>query len=282
VKPISFRSTIFSGLGVGLLSTLILTPYGFGQASSAQNVLTPSVNGILSKEAEKRIGVPTGPAPRLKNGKPDMSGVWNPPYVGDVTKSGNGQQGMPELPFTEIGLAQWKAYDAAQGDYTGSCLPFGLMRNMNAPHPIQFVQNDKYLAYLFEQNSWFHVVPTDGRPHPSEVMPTWHGNSVGRWDGETLVIDTIGFNGKTRMDTIGHPASDQLHIIERLQRADAGHIAYEITYDDKLYYTRPWKNTRVFTFRPDWEIMEYACEENNKDITEGHITRWTGTTPPPH
>jgi hypothetical protein len=80
------------------------------------------------------------------------------------------------------------------------------------------------------------------------------------------------------MDTIGHPASDQLHVIERLQRIDAGHIAYELTYDDKANYTRPWKNTRIFTLRPDWEIMEYACEENNKDVTEGHIKVWTGTT----
>ncbi|MGA2716161.1 MAG: hypothetical protein ABSG41_23940 [Bryobacteraceae bacterium] len=270
MKPRIFRSAI--------VSALILVPCVFGQDSkSPDNVLTPTVRGAIDKETEKRIGVPTGPAPRLKNGKPDMSGVWNPPYVGDVTKSGNGQVGEPQLPFTPQGLAVWNAYDAAkEGDYTGSCLPFGLMRNMNAPHPIQIIQNDNYFVYLFEQSSWFHAVPTDGRPHPKNVDPTWHGNSVGHWEGDTLVIDTVGFNGKTKMDTIGHPASDQLHIIERLQRIDAGHIAYELTYDDKVNYTRPWKNSRIFTLRPDWEIMEYACEENNKDITEGHIKVWTG------
>ena len=271
------RSAIVSAL---FISTLNLAPCAFGQnPKSPGDVLTPTVRGSIDKETEKRIGVPTGSAPRLKNGKPDMSGVWNPPYVGDVTKSGNGQTGEPELPFTARGLAEWNAYDAAKdGDYTGSCLPFGLMRNMNAPHPIQLIQNDNYIAYLFEQSSWFHAVPTDGRPHPKNIDQTWHGNSVGHWEDDTLVIDTIGFNGKTRMDTIGHPASDRLHIIERLQRIDAGHIAYELTYDDKLYYTRPWKNSRIFTLRPDWEIMEYACEENNKDITEGHIKKWTGAT----
>ena len=257
---------------------LILAPSVFGQDAKKPDVLTPGVNGVISKEMEKKIGVPTGPAPRLKNGKPDMSGVWNPPYVGDITKSGNGQVGMPELPFTAAGLKEWQAYDAAKGDYTGSCLPFGLMRNMNAPHPIQLLQNDNYIAYLFEQSSWFHVVPTDGRQHSKLVDSTWHGSSVGHYEGDTLVIDSIDFNGKTRMDSIGHPASDKLHIVERLQRTDAGHIAYEITYDDPVYYTRPFKNSRTFTLRPDWEIMEYSCEENNKDVTEGHITRWTGTT----
>ena len=80
-----------------------------------------------------------------------------------------------------------------------------------------------------------------------------------------------GFNGRTRLDTIGHPHSAQLHVIERYTRRDLGHIDYEITIDDPVTYTKPWKNVRVFTLRPDWEIMEYSCEENNKDFFEGHI-----------
>ncbi|HLI83457.1 MAG TPA: hypothetical protein VKV17_06035 [Bryobacteraceae bacterium] len=262
------------------ISLLILTAPALVPAfaqNQQPNTLDPKVRGVIDAATEKRIGVPTGPAPRLKNGKPDMSGVWNQPYVPDMSKDGRGQQGEHNLPFTELGLAKWKAYDAAvEGDYTGSCLPFGLLRDINSPHPMQIVQNDKYIAFLFEQNTWFHVVPTDGRPHPKDPDPTWEGNSVGHWDGDTLVIDTIGFNDKTRMDTIGHPHSDKLHTVERLQRVDAGHIAYEITIDDPLIYSRPWKNTRTFVLRPDWEIMEYSCEENNKDITEGHIKQFKG------
>ncbi|MBV9743934.1 MAG: hypothetical protein JO099_09240 [Acidobacteriia bacterium] len=246
-----------------------------------QNVLAPRVRGVIDAEAEKRIGVPTGPVPRLKNGKPDMSGVWNQPYVPDMSKNGRGQQGASELPFSQLGLAKWKAYDASQGDYTGNCLPFGLLRNINSPHPMQIVQNDNYIAFLFEQNTWFHVVPTDGRPHSKNVDSTWDGNSVGRWEGDTLVIDTIGLNDKTRLDTIGHPHSDKMHVIEKLQRIDAGHIAYEITIDDPLYYTRPWSNTRTFVLRPDWEIMEYSCEENNKDIIDGHIKPFNASNPVP-
>jgi hypothetical protein len=85
------------------------------------------------------------------------------------------------------------------------------------------------------------------------------------------VIDTIGFNGRTRLDTIGHPHSAQMHVTEKYTRTDLGHIAYEITIDDPVTYTKPWKNIRTFTLRPDWEIMEYSCEENNKDFFEGHI-----------
>jgi hypothetical protein len=214
---------------------------------------------------------PAGPAPHLQNGKPDMSGVWEHPYAGDMTKDAPNQKGMAELPFTDLGRKEWESYDAANGDYTGACLPFGLMRSINSPHPMQIVQNNDYIAFLFEQNTWFHSVPTDGRPHNNDQEPTWHGDSVGRWEGDTLIIDSVNFNGKTRLDTIGHPHSTALHVIETLQRTDAGHIAYTITIDDPKYYTRPWKNTRTFTLRPDWQIMEYSCEENNKDIFDGHI-----------
>jgi hypothetical protein len=250
-------------------------------AVAQTNPLTPNVRGVMTKEQEAKAGVPTGPAPRLKSGKPDMSGVWEHPYVSDFTKNANGQQGTPELPFSAVGLAKWKSYDAAQGDYTGNCLPFGLIRSVNAPYPIQIVQNDHDIAFLFEQNTWFHSVNTDGHAHPKDVEPTWHGSSVGSWDGDTLVIDTIGFNGKTRLDTIGHPLSDQLHVIERFKRVDAGHIEYVMTVDDPLFYTKPFSNTRTFTLRPDWQLLEYSCEENNRDVTAGHIKVWTGTTPAP-
>jgi len=237
---------------------------------------------------------PEGPAPRL-NGHPDLSGLWQRPYVPDMTvttrtgdqiadpslpdvkpnpaQGGRGAFGPPrkELPFTPEGKRVWEAYDASKGDYTGSCLPFGLIRSMNSPDPIQIMQSDQYLALLYEQNTWFKVFHLDGRAHDPNKVGTWFGDSVGHWDGDTLVVDTVNFNGKTRLDTIGHPHSDQLHVIEHFQRKDAGHIAYEITIDDPKYYTHPWKNTRIFTLRPDWEIMEYSCEENNKDFLEGHI-----------
>ncbi len=249
--------------------------------------------------------VPTGPAPRLPNGRPDLQGVWQRPYVPDMTRNGRGQKGYAEppfrpddtpaarealrkrgevrdLPYTAEGLEEWKKYDintlndaAGPGDYTGSCFPFGMARSINSPDPMQIMQNDKYVALLFEQNSWFHIVPIDGRDHPKgdQLNPTWFGNSVGRWDGDTLVIDTIGFNGYTRLDTNGHPHSDQLHLTQTLRRVDLGHIAHTITVDDPKYYTKPFTNERVFALM-NTEILEYSCEENNRSLWDGRIKLW--------
>jgi len=213
---------------------------------------------------------PTGPAPRTADGKPDLSGVWQRPYVPDMSKDGPNQKGMAELPFSEWGAKEWKNYHAEEGDYAGACLPFGLPRSINTPEPLQIIQNPKYVAILFEQNTWYHVFPVDGRPHRQQA-PTWFGDSVGHWEGDTLVVDTVNFNGHTRLDTVGHPHSDQLHMIQRFTRTDLGHIAYEMTIDDPKTFTKPWKNTRTFTLRPDWELMEYSCEENNKSLWEGRI-----------
>jgi len=217
----------------------------------------------------------TAPAiPRMPDGKPNLQGVWQHPYVPDMTQDRlPDQKGAGELPFTAWGADNFKSYDVSKFDYTGHCLPFGLMRSMNVGgYPIQFMQNETYLALLFEQNTWFHVIYIDGRDHPKDLDPTWFGNSIGKWDGDTLVVDTIGFNGKTRLDTIGHPHSDQLHVIERFTLTDPGHMAYEVTISDPKTYTRPFKNNRIFTrMKPGEELIEYSCEENNRDLTEGHI-----------
>ena len=171
----------------------------------------------LLAQARKEYQPPAGPTPRTAKGKVDFSGVWEKPYVPDMTKDGRNQKGFPDLPFTPWGEHEWKTYDAAEGDYTGACLPFGMTRSMNTPEPMQFMQSDTYLAFLFEQNSWFTVVPIDGRKH-GDGIPTWFGDSVGHWEGDTLIIDTVNFNGKTRLDTIGHPHRDQLHRVQKFSR----------------------------------------------------------------
>jgi len=222
---------------------------------------------------QKKYEAPKGPAPRLANGHPDFSGVWQTPRMADVTKDMPCCKGAGQLPYTAWGKQQWDAYDAAKGDYAGSCLPFGLFRSVGGPHPAQIIQNDKYIAFMFEQNSWFHVTPTDGRPHKKDAEPSWLGDSVGHWEGDTLVIDTVNFNGKTKLDTDGHPMSDQMHAIERYSRPDLGHINYVLTVDDPKTYTKKWDSVRTWTLRTDWEIMEYSCEENNKDLYEGHVTK---------
>ena len=209
--------------------------------------------------------------PRLPDGKPDLSGVWERPYVPDMSRSAANQKGTSPLPFTPTSADTFKSYDPAKFDYTGRCLPQGLTRSMNSPFPIQIVQTPAVFAVLYEAWNVFHVVPTDGRGFPKDMDPTWMGTSIGHWDGDTLVVETTGFNGKTNLDTVGHPHSEQLHLTQRFSRPDLGHISYEVIVEDPKTFTKPWKNVRTLTLRPDWEMMEYSCEENNKSLWEGRI-----------
>ncbi len=209
---------------------------------------------------------PEGPAPKLANGKPSMNGVWQRPFNQNVEQA----YGKP-LPYTPRGKKEFDEYDAEKGDYTGSCLPFGHNRSMNGPDPVQFVQTDDTFAFLYEQNTWFKVLPTDGREFNARKVPTWYGDSIGHYEGDTLVIVTKNFNGLTKIDTNGHPHSDKMVLTEKFTRRDLGHIDYEITVDDSVMYTEPWTVKKVFTLRTDWQIQEYSCEENNKGFFEGRV-----------
>ena len=241
---------------------------------------------------------PDSAVPRRADGKPDLSGVWMPPYVPDMTLNRRDQRGYAEppfspgdtpqqrqalyakgnraeLPFTPPGLADWSAYDPASGDYTGSCFPFGLQRSINAPYPFQVMQDERHVALLFEINTWHHVIPIATEfPKQMAANPTWYGYSIGRWDGDTLVVETRGFNGYTRLDTVGHPHSDALHLTQTFRRVDAKSMAYTVTVDDPKTYTKPWTNERTFRLN-DGPLLEYSCEENNKSLWEGRIKTWT-------
>ena len=195
----------------------------------------PMVWGQATQQKTEKI-------PRMPDERPDFQGVWDHPYVSDMSRDAKDQKGAGPLPFSPAGADNFKNYDPAKFDYTGHCLPFGMMRSVNVGgYPIQIMQNAKYLAFLFEQSNWFHVVYIDGRDHPAEVEPTWFGNSIGKFDEDTLTVDTMGFNGKTRLDTIGHPHSDKMHLIQTFRYTDPNHLAYEVTIDDPVMYTKPWK-----------------------------------------
>jgi len=220
---------------------------------------------------------PSGPAPRLSNGHPDLNGVWDHAYVPDMSLSAKNtaQQKAPgPLPLTPAGTQNINSYDPERdGDYTGMCMPYGLTRSFNGPFPIQIMQTDKHVGFLFEMGTWFHVAPFKDA-HSAEPNPTWFGESIAKWDGDTLVLDTVGFNGWSRLDTRGHPHSDKLHVVQTFRRYDAGHMAYTVTVDDPVYYTTPWKNERTFTLTTG-ELIEYSCQENNRSLLEGRIKPWT-------
>ena len=226
-----------------------------------------------------------GPAPRLPNGKPDFSGIWARPATQDLTRTFTNENGTSNkgesnpLPFTRWGQAQWDNYNPVKnGDYAGSCMPFGWIRSFT-PHPMQIVQNNEYISFLFEQSTMFQVVNTEGLPHRKDWPPTWFGDARGKWDGDALVIEAVNFNGFAKLDTIGHPMSDEAKLTMTFRRPDFGHIQFTWVLDDPKTYTRPISNQRVFVLTPSVEIMEYSCMEGNlQALIEGTITPWTGPT----
>ena len=194
---------------------------------------------------------------------PDLNGFWNNQYTPNLaTALGH------EPPYTPYGLERWTNVDT-KDDPTGQCLPVGPSRAFTAPMPFQIVQSPKMIAFLFEYQTIYRMVYMDGRPHPQDIIdyPEFMGHSTGRWEGDTLVIDTVGINERSWLDTAGHEHSEVLHLTERMQKVDDNHIKWTVTYDDPVFFTEPWSITRTFTRGKETDrIMAYSCEENNKDV----------------
>ena len=267
-------------------------------------VLAQRGQGVAPGAAAPAAAKPPGPVPRLANGKPDLSGLWANPYTpnmalrvvdpktrqplkfarqGEVIAgakapaSGSAPRSF-DLPFTDWGLRKWRDYDpVTKGDYAGNCLPFGLSRNINSPHGVQLIHHPDALAFLFEQNTWHTWVPTNASfKWPADLPETWNGTSMGHWDGDTLVIETAGFNGYTKLDTAGHPHSTELKLVNTFTRTDATTLTHTVTVHDPKAYTQDWMNVRTWRIKPAPDVlMEYSCEENNLDnLFSGAITPW--------
>jgi len=299
-------------VAVAIFTAAVWTPSAIAQRGQGDGAAPAQQGGQGPARGGGRGGgtaqpqPPAGPAPRLANGKPDLSGLWNNPYTADMAARGVfdpatrqplkfARQGEPlpdararatggtaprqfDLPFTEWGLKEWKEYDPVKnGDYAGSCLPFGLSRNINSPHGVQIVHTPDMIAFLFEQNTWHHWVPLrDDFKWPSDLPESWNGMSKGRWDGDTLIIETTNFNGYTKLDTAGHPHSKQLKLTNTFRRTDANTIEHTVTVHDPRAYTRDWMNIRTWRLKPATDVlMEYSCEENNlENLFSGAITPW--------
>ncbi|HEY2844495.1 MAG TPA: hypothetical protein VGJ09_12630 [Bryobacteraceae bacterium] len=203
---------------------------------------------------------PVGPTPHMADGKVNFSGVWLPGTFGFASL---GQVSLQ--PWAE---ALYKQRRDSQGkdDPEAHCLPTGVPRL--SPYPYKILQTPGEVAILFEGNIHsFREIFTDGRGHPGadDMLPTWMGDSIGKWEGDTLVVDTVGFNDKTWLNGGGMPHSDQLRVIERYRRPDLGHLEIEITMEDPKAFTKPDTFKRVHTLTQTWEIHEYICNENPID-----------------
>ncbi len=262
-------------MNTGVLGiALFLVPLG----ASAQWLHYPSPNTPRTKDGKPNL---TAPAPRAADGKPDLSGIWVPEPTPvaelqalrgpDSVQPAEGSE-PPNKYFITI-LADFKSGQAPLQPTANvqrvepalSCLPFGMPIFDTMPTPRKIVQLPGLLLMLGEYDETFRQIFTDGRKLPADPEPSWLGWSVGRWEGDTMVIDTVGTNGRSSLDLFGHMHSDQLRITERLHRVSFGTIDLQLTLDDPKTFTRPLTVRFNLSLMPDTDLLESFCSENEKD-----------------
>jgi hypothetical protein len=229
----------------------------------------------------------SAPAPRL-NGKPDLSGLWQAERTPDREYDEVLGKGFTALQVDTHDINKYvlnvfwgmKAEEEPLRPEAASILKHRLQNTHEYPHTqclpgsiplallvftVKIIQTPHEIVMLPETADPPRQIHTDGRPLPKNPDPTWMGYSVGRWEGETLVVDTTGFNDRAWLDGFGHPRSESMHITERYRRRDFGHMDLEITFNDPKYYTRPFTFKTDFRLIPDSDLLEYVCNENEKD-----------------
>jgi hypothetical protein len=194
---------------------------------------------------------------------PDLSGVW---LVEKFQPALFPNGGAPLQPWAE---AKFKAANPQTNDPNLGCLPLGLPRFMiSVPYPLEIFQVPTRVIIIHEGPQVMRQIYMN-RQHPKDLDPTYSGDAIGKWEGNTLVVDTIGFNDKTWLDGAGLPHSEALHVVERIRRVDHDTLVDDITVEDPMAYTKPLTNRQVYKLKPGWEIQEYVCEENNKYSYQG-------------
>ena len=196
---------------------------------------------------------------------PDFSGVW---FIDEYHRNMLPNEDPPfqswaEALFKKRNFENTHRDPDSGPDPTERCIPPGIPRTMFQPFPWEIVQARDRIIMIFEYQSLIRQIFTDGRGHPKDLEPTYMGHSVGKFEGDTLVVDTVGFNDKTWLDPMGLPHSEAMHVTERLRRVSHDTLVDEYTIDDPKAYTKSWTAQRTFILKPDWQIKEYVCTENN-------------------
>jgi len=215
-----------------------------------------AVNGVRD---ENLPPPPEGPAPRFYDGKPDLSGVW---LSGNYSFSNMGGP-LPLQPWAQKVMEDRRATQG-RDDPEAKCLPAGVPRI--TPYPFKIIQAPKVIAMLFEGNVHSYRQFFLDRGHDKDLDPSWMGESIASWQGNTLVVDTVNFNDKTWLNGAGAPHSNKLHVTERYSRPDLGHLDVEITMEDPGAFTKPHTFKRSHVLSATWEIHEYVCNEFNVDV----------------
>lgn len=270
---------------------------------TAQLVFTPAVLRAQWPDY-KAAGVPRtddgkvdlkAKAPRAADGKPDLSGVWQysrpagaqapagparnttpaGPGTGDIVPAAvrtsqfwnlgaSFKDGLPFQPWAAE-LHNQRVARNSEDNPDAHCLPLGIMQLHTHGQPRKMIQTPGVIAIIYEANSGLRQIFTDGRPLPKDAQPWWFGYSAGKWDGDTLVVETTGFRDLGWLDVEGSPLTESGKIIERFRRPDYGHLEIEVTIDDPKVYTKPWNVTVDQRLMPDTELIEFICQENERD-----------------
>ena len=263
------KDPVFSAVNLSVLAGFFLLA-SFTTAQDGKETRPATSPTVGATVSQPRV-------PRTTDGHPDLNGVWESTTLGIALEAGR-EPGSPIAPITQPSFGKppyqsWaaekqKEFSDRQGidDPMTRCLPVGVPRITIQPMPFQIVQSPGKVVILYEYFSLFRVIPTDGSPHPSDVYPTFMGDSVAHWEGDTLVIDVTGFNDKTWLLGVGTFHSEDLHVTERFTRTDFSTIAYEATMDDPKVFTKPWTFRSSLILRPDERLLEFACMEANEDM----------------
>jgi hypothetical protein len=225
-----------------------------GSTAEAQWLTQPTAGIPRTTDGKPNL---SAQAPRTPDGKPDLSGLWHATPKWDTDFKATDAHAWAQT------RARERVDNPPFDSWSTLCLPPGPMIPFTGPFRI--VQTPQITTVLYEVPNNFRQIFTDGRTLPKDPNPTWQGYSIGRWDGDTLVVETIGFNDKSFVGRPSYPYTEGLRVTERYRRRDFGHIDLQLTFDDAKTFTRPWTVTTELVFDADTDLLEYVCTENEKD-----------------
>ena len=263
------KATVVAAAAV--LAVVVLTPSASGQWLKYPTTGVPSF-----PDGRPNLGAPT---PRTADGKPDFSGLWEADPTGGIPSDFGAavvtlpaefenvaaklKGGLPYRPWA-LDLRNARQADNGKDNPDGLCLPLSILQLHSHPFPRRIMQLPGIIAILYEKDIDYRQIFTDGRPLPVDPNPSWFGYSSGKWDGDTLVVQTVGFREGLWADASGNPLTEAATVTERFRRPAFGALQIEITVDDAKAYTAPWTITLSHRIKLDTELLEYVCLENDK------------------
>ena len=269
-----------------------------GWSSLVASALTVALAAITTPIAGQWVNHPTKGLPRTADGKPDLaaptprtpdgrvdlSGIWqserdpkgtpggvegivSPRYMINIMV--DIKPGEVSLQPSAEALFKQRGANLLRDNPMIRCLPAGVPRLDAYSHPYKIVQTPELIVVMYESQTMFRQIFVDGRVLPKDPEPSWMGYSVGRWDGDVLVVETVGFNDQTWLDGLGHPHTEAMRLTERFRRVSLGRLDIDIVIDDPQAYTGPIRYTQPQVLLPDTELLEYICNENAKEMEQG-------------